>query len=256
MWVSRAYRDGKPIHLFRYHHSREKEFAKTLLAGYSGFLQTDGYAGYTEAGSSPGITHVTCFAHIRRRFVEAYEIAGKQGKANEAIQIIRRIYNVESELRKKLKDKALTESDFLAERKRRVTPILEEFRAWLGATSPDVVPQGALGKAIQYALAQLDAAAHFVDHSLLMPDTNAVENALRPFVIGRKNWLFTGNPLGAHASAGLYSIIETAKANGHEPYLYLCYLFDMLPRCSTSAEREAFLPYRLDPSSYAGYAGN
>ena len=77
-----------------------------------------------------------------------------------------------------------------------------------------------------------------------------VENAIRPFVVGRKNWLFSGSPRGAHASAGLYSLIETAKANGHEPFAYLVHLFDTLPRCKIQEEKEALLPYRLDPSSY------
>jgi transposase len=79
---------------------------------------------------------------------------------------------------------------------------------------------------------------------------NPVEYAIRPFVVGRKNWLFSGSPWGAHASAGLYNLIETAKANGHEPFEYLCYLFDTLPTCTTEAEREALLPYRLAPASY------
>ena len=75
-----------------------------------------------------------------------------------------------------------------------------------------------------------------------------IENAIRPFVIGRKNWLFSGSPLGAHASAGLYSLIETAKANGHEPFGYLAYLLENLPHCTKQGEYHALLPYVLDPS--------
>jgi transposase len=116
--------------------------------------------------------------------------------------------------------------------------------------SYDTTPQSMLGKAVAYAQGQFDSAVRFVDHILLGPDTNPVENAIRPFVIGRKNWLFSGSPHGAHVSSGLYSLIETAKANGHEPYAYLCHVFDTLPLCKTDAEREALLPYRLEPSSY------
>lgn len=84
----------------------------------------------------------------------------------------------------------------------------------------------------------------------MTPDNNAVENAIRPFVVGRKNWLFSNTPSGAHTSAGLYSLIETAKANGHEPYKYLCFLFDRLPTIKSPEERLTLLPYRLDPKSY------
>jgi transposase len=102
---------------------------------------------------------------------------------------------------------------FVSQRRGRIEPMVVEFRTWLEIASRSVAPQSALGKAIAYAVGQLDRAAHFLDHELLTPDTNAAENAIRPFVVGRKNWLFSGSPLGAHASAGIYSLIETAKAN-------------------------------------------
>jgi transposase len=107
-----------------------------------------------------------------------------------------------------------------------------------------------LGGAISYALGQWQYMIHYLDHALLTPDNNGLENAIRPFVVGRKNWLFSNTPSGAHASAGLYSLIQTAKATGHEPYKYLCYIFDLLPKVKTLEEKLALLPYRLDPASY------
>ena len=95
----------------------------------------------------------------------------------------------------------------------------------------------------------------YVEYELMTPDTNAIENAIRPFVVGRKNWLFSGSPHGAHSSAALYSLIETAKANGHEPYAYLSYLFETLPACKTEVEKLPLLPYRLSPPGYAGDNG-
>ncbi len=77
----------------------------------------------------------------------------------------------------------------------------------------------------------------YLEHALVTPDNNAVENAIRPFVLGKKNWLFSNTSAGAHTGAGLYSLIETAKANGHEPYKYLCYLFDMLSKAKTLEEK-------------------
>lgn len=250
MWVARGYRDGKPIHRFAYNKSRAGAFADTLLEGFSGSLQTDGYAGYRHLEKRTEIMHVGCFAHIRRKFVEAAKISGASGLAEEAIKIIGRIYAFEAEMRKELDARRLDEDEFLERRQALLAPVFEEFRDWLAKHGPGVAPQVLLGKAISYASAELPRASRFVDHALLTPDTNAVENAIRPFVIGRKNWLFSGSPAGAHASAGLYSLIETAKANGHEPFAYLRHIFDTLPECTSEAEREALLPYRLDPSSY------
>ncbi|MEW6564282.1 MAG: transposase [Spirochaetota bacterium] len=193
MWAAVGYRNGKPIHSFAYHKNRSGAFADKLLEGFSGYLQSDGYSGYT---------------HLEGRRDMIY-------------------------------------------RKERMAPIFAEFRSWLMARNYDTAPQTLLGKAVAYAQSQYEAAIRFVDHVLLQPDTNIVENAIRPFVVGRKNWLFSGSPHGAHVSAGLYCLIETAKANGHEPYAYLAYLFEQLPLCRTESEREALLPYMLSPSCYA-----
>lgn len=250
MWVAVGFREGKPIHRFAYHPSRSGSFADELVKGFSGYLQTDGYSGYDHLEGRKDIVHVGCFAHIRRKFVEAWETAGRTGPAKEAVDLIARIYAAESNLRGKLEAGAMDAEQFRALRAVALAPIFEELRAWLLSKSYQAAPQSKLGMAVSYAQKVFDRAIRFVDHPLLTPDTNRVENAIRPFVVGRKNWLFSGSPGGAHASAGLYSLIETAKANGHEPYAYLCHLFDALPNCSTDAEREALLPYRLDPSSY------
>jgi transposase len=250
LWAARGYLDCKPILRFAYHHSRSGSFADTLLEGFSGYLQTDGYTGYDHLEGRADLVLVGCFAHIRRKFVTAWETAGKTGIAAEAIALIARIYRVESALRAALEKKAISETEFLARRKEQLKPVFAEFRAWLMDSALAVAPQSQLGKAIAYAQGMFDRAIRFTDHPSLTPDTNAIENAIRPFVVGRKNWLFSGSPLGAHASAGLYSLIETAKANGHDPYGYLAYIFDTLPRCQTDAERRALLPYCLDLSSY------
>ena len=113
-----------------------------------------------------------------------------------------------------------------------------------------MAPSTKLGEAISYMQGQLEKAVMFVKHELLTPDTNRAENAIRPFVVGRKNWMFSNTPRGAHASAGLYSLIETAKANGHDVFQYLSYIFDTLPLAATTEERIKLLPYHLDPKSY------
>lgn len=250
MWVAVGYREGKPIKRFAYHSSRSGAFVDELIKGFSGYLQTDGYSGYTHLEGVPGITRVGCFAHIRRRFVEAWEVAGKQGIADQAVDLIAKIYRIERNYREALDKKLLEEPAFMRRRKEELAPVFADLRDWLLSRSFDTAPKTKLGQAVSYTQGHFDAAIRFAEHPLLTPDTNMVENAIRPFVVGRKNWLFSGSPRGAHASAGLYSLIETAKANGHEPYKYLAYLFDNLPRCKTQEEKDALLPYRLNPSSY------
>ena len=109
---------------------------------------------------------------------------------------------------------------------------------------------------ISYSQSIFFRAICYIDHSLLTPDTNAVENAIWPFVAGRKNWLFSGSPGGFYASAGIYSLIGTVKANSRDPYHYLCYIFDRLPACRTHEERQALLPYEIKPEELADIRGN
>jgi transposase len=251
MWAAVGFCDGKPIHRFAYHKSRAGSFADSLLKGFRGYLQTDGYSGYDHLDGNGDIVHVGCFAHIRRRFVEAWEVAGKTGAAREAIDLIAKIYAADTALRREFSENRIDAAGFLAQRSEQLSPLFSELRDWLMAKSLQVTPQSKLGVAINYAMKQWDKAVRFIERPELAPDTNRVENAIRHFVVGRKNWLFSGSPQGAHTSAGLYSLIETAKANGHEPFAYLNYLFDTLPICTTQDEKEALLPYRLDPSSYS-----
>lgn len=250
MWVASGFSGSKKLLFFHYHPTRSGNVASSFLKGYSGFLQTDGYSGYSRVGESPGIIHVGCFAHIRRKFFDADKISGGTGDAATMLAMITELYHAESLLRKRQEQKELDDREFVAERKKEQLPRLAAMLGWLVERQFTVAPASALGKAISYALGQWDNVTHYLDHERLTPDNNLVENAIRPFVVGRKNWLFSNTPAGAHTSAGLYSLIETAKANGHEPYKYLYYLFDALPLATTLLERLALLPYRLEPSAY------
>lgn len=248
MWVARGYHERKPLLFFHYHPTRAKEIVQTFLAGYRGYVQTDGYAGYSEVGLSPGVTHVGCLAHVRRKFFEAE----KQGstEASAFLSQIGALYHAEHTLRQRYEEGSITTKAFLEARSRAQVPRLAGMKGWLLAREGRSPPSLAFGKAVQYALGQWDRIEKYLEHELLTPDNNFVENAIRPFVMGRKNWLFSNTPLGAHASAGIYSMIETAKANGHEPYKYLCYLFDALPKAKSKEEKRSLLPYILDPNSY------
>jgi transposase len=251
MWVARGYREGRPILLFVYNDSRSGSVAEAIVgSGFSGFLQTDGYSGYTAIGKRPGIAHVGCWAHIRREFYTLFESEEKTPLAAAILAHIRTLYSIERRLRSAFSEGQMSSDEFTAQRKLETATVFEKIRCWLHEHEPIVPPQSSLGKAITYALGQYNRAIRYVEHPLLTPDNNPVENAIRPFVIGRKAWLFCDTPRGAWASSTLYSIIETAKANGHEPYRYLCYLFDKLPLATTPAAVEALLPYVLKPTEY------
>jgi len=248
MWIFRGGDPSRPVIEFQYHQSRCADVAAAYLRGYKGFVQTDGYVGYDFLDHSPNVVHVGCWAHVRRKFVEVIKAAGKirsqnkTGIAEEAVARIGRIYAIERAMRE-----SKLETDMVyQERQEKVRPLLDDFHEWLKGQAPHTPPKSLLGKAISYALHQWKRLVRYLEDGRLRPDNNLAENAIRPFVVGRKNWLFSGNPEGAKASATLYSLIETAKANGLEPYWYLRYLFERLPLASTEEGYRALLPQYID----------
>lgn len=251
MWVLTGGAGTHRVVLFRYNPTREADFISTFLASYEGFLQTDGYSGYIAIGEKDGIIHVACWAHARRRFVEAFKAANKKGAAGEPIGFIREMYKVERTLREKyFGDQGSGDADaFVRERKELVEPVLGELKAWLDAKVLEVLPKSALGTAISYTLDLWPRLIRYLDCPWLTPDNNEAERGIRPFTIGRNNWVISGGPRGAGASADLYSMIETIKLNGLEPYFALRYILTKLPE--TPPDRlAALLPWNLDPATF------
>jgi hypothetical protein len=242
MWVFRGGDVESPSLVFQYEPSRSGKIPQECLSGYKGYIQTDGYAGYDVLGERDGIVHMGCWAHVRRKFLEIVKAwpkgSKKHGNADVALTYIRRIYAIEKEA----DEGALSAEGRYWLRQEKAVPLINEFRKWLEDIYPKTPPQGLLGKAISYALKQWDRLCRYTEDGRLRPDNNLAENAIRPFVVGRKNWLFAGHPRGAGASATIYSLIETAKANGLEPYRYLRYLFERLPMAETEADYRALLP--------------
>lgn len=238
MWVIRGGPRGHPVLLYQYHPTRSAEVPLGYLKGYEGYFQTDGYSAYDEAGKQPGIIHVGCFAHVRRKFIDAQKPSKKAGAAEEAINRIAKLYRIE----KLLRAMKLSDEQFVARRRQEVEPILKDFLPWLQKKALQVPPSSLLGKAVNYTLGQWDKLVRYLEQAFLTPDTNLVENAVRPFALGRKNWLFAGSPQGAFASAALYSLIESAKANGLEPYWYLNHIFERLPYAATEEDHLRLLP--------------
>jgi hypothetical protein len=143
----------------------------------------------------------------------------------------------------------LKPEQIVALRAEKSRPILDKLKALLDARVASMPPKILLGKAIGYATKQWERLVVYLEDGRLRPDNNLAENAIPPFAVGRKNWLFSGHPCGADASATIYSLIETAKANGLEPYRYLRHLFEHLPAATTDAQRKALLPQYSDPQS-------
>jgi transposase len=245
LWLARGGPPLKPVILFSYRESRAAKHLPEFLEGFQGYLQTDGYEGYdTALASYPQIRHVGCFAHARRYFFEAAKVGDKSILANEAIGYIGKLYKIETELR----DKKLPAAQFLSERGKQATEVLDRFKGWLDKRAPEIPPSLRLGKAIQYTLGQWDKLVAYLECAYLTPDNNACENAIRPFVLGRKNWLFNKSPAGAESSCGMYSLIETAKQNGLEPFRYLYALFHCAPLITDETEWTDLLPWNIKNS--------
>ena len=245
MWLFRRGDPERPALVYQYHPSRSGDVARDFLGDFQGYVQTDGYGGYTFLDHRPGVRHAGCLAHVRRKFMDVIKAQGKNrksGSADQALAYIQQLYGLEKEARASgLKPDAIREM-----RAEHARPILDTFQQWLHKRASQTPPKGLLGKALSYALNQWDHMLVYLEDGIITPDNNMAENAIRPFVLGRKNWLFAGTPKGAEASALLYSLIETAKANSCEPYSYLRHIFDQLPRVNSLAGYEALLPWNMD----------
>lgn len=216
MFVLRGLSRGKPIIRFLYNPNRNGKFLYEKLKHYRGVIQTDGFGTYdVMAKHLPRMVHAGCWVHARRKFSDILEVNRKHEGANKFINLISELYKIESKI----------EFFSLEERKlyRRTESkrIVENLFNFMEKELLHTLPNQPYAKAMQYLNSQCNKLLVFMDYPEIPLDTNLVENAIRPFVIGRKNWLFSGTSDGAQASAFFYSLIETAKANGNEPYAYL-----------------------------------
>lgn len=232
----------EPISIvYDYQETREGKNATKFLKDFHGYLQTDAYSGYDELTSQDVVTSVGCWAHARRKFNDVYKMAKKQpGKAEDALRIIAKLYEYE----RMFQDGGLCAQKRQKLRAEQVAPLLARFKKWLLAIKPKVPPKNPLGKAISYTLNQWDSLIVYIQDGRLNIDNNPAERMIRPFTVGRKNWMFMGNAEGARASAAIYSLIETAKANGVHPGEYLSHIFTELPL--TAVEKvHTLLPWNV-----------
>ena len=255
MWVqmtqaSGTHSTGPPIRLFGYSPGRSTQAARTLYEGMrpGGVLMSDGYEPYAAIAEQHRLVHLGCWAHCRRYFHEALQALPKDKRGPEQlparfIELIGRLYKVEADARRdELDAQALAQ-----QRRLHSAPMLVQIEALALPHLHGVLPGSLLGKALHYLTAQWPKLVRYVDDGRWPIDNNACENAIRPFVVGRRNWLFADTVAGANASANLYSLLQTCLANGIEGYRYLRSLLVELPRAKTVEDFEALLPWHLAP---------
>lgn len=217
MWVRKSGDQSRPVVLFDYAPNRKAQTAIDLLPEFTGYLQTDDYAGYHAIGKTKGVTHLGCWAHARRKFMDAKKVLpkNKTGKADMAINLIQKLYRIEQKIKNQPPDKRLEV------RQTHSLSVLTQLKTWLDNSLNNTVPKCKLGEAFGYLAKNWEKLVVYSTDGRLNIDNNPVENAIRPFAIGRKNWLFSKSVKGAKASAMLYSLIETAKANQLELQIFL-----------------------------------
>lgn len=242
MWVRVAGPPGQRLILFDYDASRGAQVAERLLEGAAGYVQSDGYAVYDGVTARLSLTHAGCFAHARRRFFEAIKALPtserqREGAAHDIVRRIDALYAIEREI------KSLTPQARQVERQRHAVPLLDSLHTFASDLQQHTLPSAKLGDALSYLTKQWPKLIRYVDDGRLAIDTNLAENAIRPFALGRRNWLFADTVKGAKASAALYGLVESAKANGLEPYGYLRRLLEQVPHAQRVADFEALLPF-------------
>ena len=236
MAVSQVMRAGDTI-LFNYDPSRSSKVADRLLADYHGAIICDGYSGYDSVVGKNNIVRIGCWAHARRYFIKVLD-QGENDHARTMIEYIGKLYGIEKLIRE---DQYLPDK-IKSVRLKQSIPILDDIRKLMDKTLHSTTPTGLMGKALGYLNKQWPRLTQFTQSGYYPIDNNAAENAIRPFVIGRKNWLFSNSQKGAKASANLYSLIETAKAHGLNPQEYLTHIYHRLPNANSVEGIEKLLP--------------
>jgi transposase len=241
MWVFVGYPRGHPIVFYHYNPSKGAKVLTPFLENYTGTIITDGFSSYKSAVKKYKIRHAGCNAHARRDFRDASKGEEKSKHALFYLQWYKKLYALDEVAKKK----NLSSEEITKLRQNKSKPIMDKMYAWLKEKGSLVPPKSDLGKAIKYSLNNWNEITLFLEDGNIPIDNNFVERKIKPFVIGRKNWLFSDTVAGAEASSFFYGLIETAKANDLEPFQYLNYLFEKFPEAKTEDEMKKLLPMYL-----------
>lgn len=235
-------RPGQEVILYDYNDRLHKPFIEGWYAGYKGFLHCDGDNFFELLGDSEDVWLVNCNAHGRRKFEPIAKAAKGSGLAKEALRFYKALYKIE----RQAKEQALSPEARYELRQKESIPILETFKQWLDKHISLVLPQSPLGKAIQYCLNRWEGLTRYCDDGRLEIDNNHNEREIKPFVMARKNFLFSSSVNGAYALCLHLSLIRTAKRHGLDPYHYYVKLLKSIPHCQ-SVDYEKLLPWNLQP---------
>lgn len=238
MFIYRSADPKRDITVFDYCQSRSGEHARRFLGDYRGALMVDDYAGYKSLFAA-GMIELACMAHARRNFNDLVESKAST-RAHEILGPIAQLYRIETQA------KGLDSPARQAYRQQHAVPVVAAIRAWLTELRPQVADGSGLAKAIDYALRRWSALTRYLDDGRYPIDNNQAENAIRPIVLGRKNWLFAGSETAGRRAAAIMSLIATAKHNGHDPHAYLKDVLTRLPTHPNSRIAE-LLPHRWQP---------
>ncbi len=227
--------------LFDFCASRGGEHPQRVLQEFKGTLVSDDFSGYHKLQSQGAITGALCMAHARRKLFEAHKLNGSQ-IAGEAVTLIAKLYEIEREARE------LDPQARLLLRQSRAKPIADALHTWLIAQRQALAKADITAKAIDYSLSNWRGLTRYLDDGNVPIDNNAAENAIRPLVVGRKNWLFVGSQQAGERAAAMLSLIESAKLNGHDPWAYLKDVFERLPTLKNS-DLKSLLPHNWQPAN-------
>lgn len=252
IWVLMGGKENHPVLEYNFRWTRCKNNVLPLIEGFSGYMMTDGLSSYHTTAEEYNKTHnkkiisCACNAHNRRKYFDAWK-NGNDLDAEPALEYYQKIYEIERALRWLYEHKKITAEEFVKKRKEKVTPIFEEFKDWVIEIKSKVRPKSKLGKAVSYSLNQWDRLLKYLDCAELTPDNNECEAiGIRPFTVGRNNWKFNYSGEGARSSCFMFSLVQTAKANGLEPEEYIRNLFEQAPYCETKKDWKNLLPWNIE----------
>jgi transposase len=239
------YHSGKfalrPVALFEYQPTRHGEHPKNFLEGFTGYLHVDGYHAYKQL-EKHGVILVECWQHARSKFNDALKALKPADRPNATANTGLAYCNKLFELERKFDEEELSHEQRKQRRELESKPVADVFFAWAESLLPNIIPKSKFGQAIIYAVNQKKWLMNFLLDGRLELSNNRAERSIRPFTIGRKNWLFSYCVKGANASAVIYSLIESAHANGLVPFMYLDYLLRTLPNIPVKRYEEC-LPW-------------
>ena len=242
MWCFGGGPPGRLGYVYRYQPNRAHQHGADFFGDYQGYLHCDGYQAYDNLHKvNPKITLAGCWYHVRRKFVDADKVSKKGGLANYVIREIRALSKIE----KAIQNQRLSPNAAKHYRQEKATKIINKLKKKLDENQEKASSQSTLGKAIGYALNQWPKLLTYLEDGRLEISNNCMERAIKPFTIGRKNWLFANSVEGANAGAIIYSLVETCKANQIDVYDWLKYALTRLPSCETTEEYEALLPFNF-----------